>query len=194
MRFDHFDFLAPLYDRVIRLPEDTRLAEMVGLPIAGRLLDAGGGTGRIAQRFVDQAGLVVVADTSVKMLRQASSKEHLCCMVGGATERLPFPEASFERVIVVDAFHHLADQERSLGEFWRVLMPGGRLVIEEPDIRHFGVKLVALAEKLTLMRSHFVPAEEIAALLSNLGASTTIHREGYNVWAVGHKATAHSDR
>ena len=42
--FDHFDFLAPLYDRVIRVPEDDRLGELLGLPIAGRLLDAGGGS------------------------------------------------------------------------------------------------------------------------------------------------------
>lgn len=161
--------------------------DVIALPISGRLLDAAGGTGRIAQRLVDLAGLVVVADASMKMLRQASSKVNLCCMVGSKTERLPFPDASFERVIVVDAFHHLADQARSLGEFWRVLAPGGRLVIEEPDIRHFGVKLVALVEKLALFRSHFVPAEKIAARLNDLGARTSVHREGYAVWVVGER-------
>ncbi|MEJ2571550.1 MAG: hypothetical protein P8Y98_13535 [Anaerolineales bacterium] len=36
--FDHFDILAPLYDRLIRIPENDRLAQVVGLPVAGRLL------------------------------------------------------------------------------------------------------------------------------------------------------------
>jgi len=35
----------------------------------------------------------------------------------------------------------------------RVLAPGGRLVIEEPDVERTPVRLIALAEKLALMRS-----------------------------------------
>jgi demethylmenaquinone methyltransferase/2-methoxy-6-polyprenyl-1,4-benzoquinol methylase len=46
----------------------------------------------------------------------------------------------------------------------RVLEPEGRSVIEEPDIRTFGVKLVALAEKILLMRSHFLSPIQIASL------------------------------
>ena len=50
---------------------------------------------------------------------------------------------------------------------FRVLKPGGLLVIEEPDIRTFGVKLIAIAEKLLLMRSHFLAPEEITNLFPN---------------------------
>lgn len=190
MRFDHFDFLAPLYDRVFGIPDDHRLAEIAGLPIDGRLLDAGGGTGRVAEQLVDKAGLVVIADSSLKMLAQAHSKASLCCTVGCQTERLPFSFASFECVVVVDAFHHLEDQMQSLREFWRVIEPGGRLVIEEPDIRHFGVKLVALAEKLALFRSRFISGERIAEHLQTLGAQVSIHRRDYNVWVVAQKPTS----
>ena len=45
-----------------------------------------------------------------------------------------------------------------------VLKPGGSIVIEEPDIRKFTVKLIALAEKITLMRSHFLSPDKIAGL------------------------------
>ena len=42
----HFDWLAPIYDRVISQPEPDKLRQLLGLP-AGRLLEAGGGTGGI---------------------------------------------------------------------------------------------------------------------------------------------------
>jgi len=184
--FDHFDILAPLYDRLIRLPEGDILAKMAGLPVSGLLLDAGGGTGRVAQRLVDRSGQVVIADSSVKMLRQALSKDGLD-VVGSEIESLPFGDGCFERVVIVDTFHHLSDQGRSLTELWRVLMPGGRLVIEEPDIRRFPVKLVALAEKLALFRSHFVPAEQIASHLDSFGARTVVRRDGHTVWVIGDK-------
>jgi ubiquinone/menaquinone biosynthesis C-methylase UbiE len=183
---NHFDWLAPLYDRVIQPPDHDKLRELLRLPIDGRLLDAGGGTGRIAAQLQGQTGQIVVADGSLPML--AVALEKACCAVAGShTEQLPFPDGTFQRVIVVDAYHHLADQAASLGEFWRVLAPGGRLVIEEPDIHNFGVKLVALAEKLTFFRSHFVPAERIGDDLQVLGAKTEIHRVGHNVWVVGLK-------
>jgi demethylmenaquinone methyltransferase/2-methoxy-6-polyprenyl-1,4-benzoquinol methylase len=185
-RFDHFDLLAPLYDRVISAPEDDRLGKLLGLPIEGRLLDAGGGTGRIAESLRDRVGHLTIADASMAMLRQADEKA--CCEVAAAhTERLPFADESFDRVIVVDAYHHLTDQSESLSEFVRVVAPGGRLIIEEPDIDHFGVKLVALAEKLMLMRSHFQRAEKIAEQLKRLGVAVLIIREGHNYWVVASK-------
>jgi ubiquinone/menaquinone biosynthesis C-methylase UbiE len=183
---NHFDWLAPLYDLVIQPPDHEKLRELLRLPIDGYLLDAGGGTGRIAVQLRGQTGQIVVADDSLPML--AVALEKACCTVTGShTEQLPFPNDTFQRVIAVDAYHHLADQAASLAEFWRVLAPGGRMVIEEPDIDNFGVKLVALAEKLTFFRSHFVRAERIAADLKSLGAQVEVHREGHNVWVVGLK-------
>jgi ubiquinone/menaquinone biosynthesis C-methylase UbiE len=185
--FDHFDGLAPLFDWLIRPPTDNHLVEVTGLPISGRILDAGGGTGRIAQMLSGKAGQIVVADTSLKMLKVAKSKGGFG-VVSSETEHLPFPDTCFERIVVVDTFHHLSDQNLSLGELWRVLMPGGRLVIEEPNIRRFNVKLVALVEKLTLFRSHFVSAERISAWLEKLSAQTRVFRSGDNAWVIGYKS------
>jgi len=58
----------------------------------------------------------------------------------------------------------------------RVLDPGGRLVIEEPDIRHAGVKLIALMEKALLMGSRFLAADELASLFAG-GRQVTIHHD-----------------
>jgi demethylmenaquinone methyltransferase/2-methoxy-6-polyprenyl-1,4-benzoquinol methylase len=58
-------------------------------------------------------------------------------------ERLPFPDASFDRVVVVDALHHFAHQREAVRDLLRALKSGGRLLIEEPDIHRLIVKFVA---------------------------------------------------
>ena len=68
---------------------------------------------------------------------------------------------------MVDALHHVIDHAYTAREMFRVLKPGGVLVIEEPDIRTFGVKLIAIAEKLLLMRSHFLAPDAILKLFSD---------------------------
>lgn len=184
--FDHFGFLAPFYEKFIQ-PKDPQEIRVYGnLPTQGKLLDAGGGTGRIAQTLRDQAGTIVVADLSLKMLEQARIKDglRLAC---SHSERLPFPSASFERVIMVDALHHVINQQQTADELWRVLKPGGRLVIEEPDVRVWSVKLIAAFEKLALMRSHFLSPPQIAALFPYRQATITIETKGYNAWIVVEK-------
>jgi len=185
-RFDHFDLLAPLYDRLIRPPANSRLQEVAGLPIHGRLLDLGGGTGRITSRLHGMAGMLLVADTSRKMLKEAQQKGGLLAVACEA-EQLPFRKESFERILIVDAFHHLADQRASLEECLRVLAPAGWLVIEEPDIDRFAVKLIALAERLALFRSRFWRAEAIATKLQGLGMQVQITRENQAAWVVAER-------
>lgn len=50
--------------------------------------------------------------------------------------RLPFDDASFDRIVCFDAFHHVADQAATLREFARVLRPGGRAAFVEPGPQH----------------------------------------------------------
>ena len=160
---DHFGLLAPLYEIFIPPKDPEELSMLADMPTSGALLDAGGGTGRVAQFMLEKANHVVVADLSCKMLAEASQKEGLQS-VCSPTETLPFSDNSFQRIIMVDALHHVANHQITINELWRLLAPGGIIVIEEPDMRTFSVKLIALAEKLALMRSHFLPPLQIAAL------------------------------
>ena len=183
---DHFGFAAPWYDRVFRFNRLEKFKQLAALPAAGRLLDIGGGTGRVSVELaplVDQACLV---DISAGMLRQARARPGLH-PAQAASEYLPFASGTFERIIMVDAFHHLLDQPASLRELWRVLRPGGRLLVEEPDIRTAGARWIALGEKLLLMRSHFWSPEKIAALLAEQGARPEIHVEGGTAWVTAAK-------
>ncbi len=159
----HFDLIAPWYERFIHPQNPERLLQTLELSPDHRVLDVGGGTGRVAQ-FLQPARLVVVADLSTAMLRLAQEKAGLA-PTAALAEALPFVEGAFERVVMVDALHHLFNQPQAVAEVWRVLAPGGRLVIEEPDIGHPFVKLIAVWEKAMLMRSHFLAPDSIAALL-----------------------------
>jgi ubiquinone/menaquinone biosynthesis C-methylase UbiE len=183
---DHFDLLAPFYDRVIRSPEPEKLSRLADLPMQGILLDAGGGTGRVAQALRDKVADAIVVDLSLGMLRQANEKRCLWTICS-QTELLPFPDQAFDRVIMVDALHHVCDQEHTIRELWRVLKPGGRVVIEEPDIGLVSVRLVALVEKFALMRSRVLSPVWIEALFSFDDASTHIEREGVTAWIVAEK-------
>lgn len=73
----HFDFLAPYYDRLLKMSLNSAWSDILKLPTDGIILDAGGGTGRISSRLTSLAQKVVICDYSLPMLKQARTKEKL---------------------------------------------------------------------------------------------------------------------
>ncbi|WKZ38037.1 MAG: class I SAM-dependent methyltransferase [Anaerolineales bacterium] len=177
--FDHFALIAPFYARVAYSKVDV-MREVASLPVRGTLLDVGGGTGRVASAIRNLVDDVILADVSFGMLKE-SPRAALKSVCGGS-ESLPFADNSFERVIMVDALHHVLDHADTAREMFRVVKPGGLLVIEEPDIRTFGVKLIAIAEKMLWMRSHFLAPAEIVKLFG-MGESR-IKTEDGTAWVI----------
>lgn len=183
----HFKLLAPFYERFIKPKEPEIILAKLGLPQPnGVVLDAGGGTGRVAQFFVGKTAQVIVADQTFEMLLEARKKEGLLA-VTTLSEAMPFPDGYFCCIIMVDALHHVADQAVTIRELWRLLKPGGRVIIEEPDIRRFRVKLMALAEKLALMRSHFLQPDRILALFDDKRSTRSIEVDGWTAWMIVEK-------
>lgn len=181
---DHFRLIAPFYDRIFTHGNNQFLLEKVDVPVNGLLLDAGGGTGRISQFFRSQTSRIIVADLSQEMLQQVNLKIGLV-PVCSHTEKLPFQNGLFDGIIVIDALHHVCDQAETANELKRVLKPGGRIIIEEPNLHKFGVKMLAVVEKLLGMRSHFLYPEEILNLFK--GCNGKIETGGSLSWVIVEK-------
>jgi ubiquinone/menaquinone biosynthesis C-methylase UbiE len=184
---DHFGLIAPFYDYFLGRKFPYHPARLLKLPSKGFLLDAGGGTGRVSVHFNTLAGKVVVSDLSFPMLFQASRKRGII-PVQSHTEQLPFGNESFDRILVVDALHHFCDQRQAVRELIRVLKPGGRMVIEEPDINLFPVKIVALLENLFRMQSLFLSSSEICRMISQNGLNPRTEKtKNFRTWIVADK-------
>jgi SAM-dependent methyltransferase len=117
----------------------ARITARVPLPVSGRTLDAGCGD---TPRGI---GL----DGSEAMLRQARAADPAAPLVAGRADRLPFRTAVFDTVVAGFLLPHLAEPERAVAEFHRVLRPGGRLALatwDTPDrTRLVGVLIDAIA-------------------------------------------------
>jgi ubiquinone/menaquinone biosynthesis C-methylase UbiE len=180
---DHFGLLAPVYEFFIRPKDPEKLWSLADIPSNGIVLDAGGGTGRVSQYLHGKAAQIVVADESFGMLREPQKKVGLQ-PVRSLTEVLPFRKETFDCIIMVDALHHVADQVKTTEELWRVLKAGGRIIIQEPNIQSFGVRLIAITEKLFLMRSHFSPPQKITEMFRSHNAKVKVEVDGSTSWIV----------
>ena len=138
------DSLTSLYDPILRLTtrERTfkeRLLDQADLEGAAQVLDLGCGTGTLTTWIKQRvpAADVVGLDGDPDVLRRARAKaargDLELSFDQGLSFELPYPDASFDRVLSSLLFHHLgrADKARTLLEVWRVLRPDGQLHVAD---------------------------------------------------------------
>lgn len=135
-----FDAQAATYDAGMEGEHARRLyphvlgevrAAVAGLA-APRLLDLGCGTGALAERVLGVApgAHLTCVDLSPRMAEAARARlAGRAEVLLGDVERLPFHDAGFDAAWCNDSFHHYPDPERAAFQVWRVLAPGGALVI-----------------------------------------------------------------
>lgn len=115
-----------------------RTADLARLQPGEAVLDVGCGTGTqalIAKERVGATGHVDAIDPSQPMLARARRKaKHAKRAIDfqlGVIEHLPFPNQSFDAVLITMVMHQLPDdlKRQGLAEIVRVLKPGGRVLV-----------------------------------------------------------------
>lgn len=138
-----YDFLEPLLLLGRQAEYDQRIVSLLDLDGSHRILDLGCGTGvltrMIANRLDTAAGGAAVGiDAAAGMIAVARKKRAAvnCIFQTMAAENLSFEDGAFDAVVSSLFFHHvpLDLKAKALSEAWRVLRPGGQLVIADMHV------------------------------------------------------------
>jgi ubiquinone/menaquinone biosynthesis C-methylase UbiE len=119
------------------------LAERIALrrllpPTGRRLIDIGGGFGRLAEFYAGYEQ-VVLLDYSRSLLRQAQARlgpDQPIVYVAASFYTMPFVDAAFDSAMMVRVIHHVEDVPGLLGEVGRILAGEGTYVLEFASKRH----------------------------------------------------------
>jgi len=118
--------------------------DQLGVQRGERLLDLGCGGGRHAFQAVRLGARVVALDamaTEVAQVRDTIGAmvdagevrgDDEAGVVQGDALRLPFADASFDRVIASEVLEHIPDDDTAMAELSRVLRPGGTMAVTVP--------------------------------------------------------------
>ena len=105
-----------------------------------KVLDLAGGTGDLTAKFsriVGDSGQVILADINNSMLNVGRDKLRDMGIVGNVNyvqanaEELPFPDDFFDCITISFGLRNVTDKDKALRSMFRVLKPGGRLLVLE---------------------------------------------------------------
>ncbi len=130
-----YDLWASSYDdegNPLLALEEPEADEALGDVARLDVLDVGTGTGRHAIRLAARGARVTAIDFSDGMLAKARAKagaDRVRFENHDVTRRLPYPDASFDRVLSALVLEHVADVAAFFRELGRVTRPDGRIVV-----------------------------------------------------------------
>ncbi|MEU8301312.1 methyltransferase domain-containing protein [Micromonospora sp. NPDC048909] len=130
-----WDKSAPSYDKQIAFFEKVQFGggrEWLGARVHGRVLEVAIGTGRNLPHYPTDVTVTGV-ELSPAMLalarRRAADLGRTVELHEGDAEHLPFADASLDTVVCALSLCAIADPAAAIGEMYRVLVPGGRLLL-----------------------------------------------------------------
>ena len=164
----------PLLSPLLRSQQDLALARL--LPKRGeRILDLGTGPGRALRALEQQGCRAIGIDLSAEMLSRAREQAPV---VRASASALPIKSGAFDGVVCTNSFHHYPEPLGTLREVRRVLAPGGRAVLIDPNLEHPAARLAIYGGEALLlgMGVHLHAPEEWRALCRAAGF-TSVHVE-----------------
>jgi SAM-dependent methyltransferase len=118
--------------------------DKLGVQPGDRLLDLGCGFGRHAFEAARRGASVIALDAGPEEVAQVRGTlaamveageltgDHPAAAVQGDALALPFPDATFDRVIASEVLEHIPDDRAAMAELARVLRPGGTMAVTVP--------------------------------------------------------------
>jgi ubiquinone/menaquinone biosynthesis C-methylase UbiE len=119
-------------------PLANELLRVAALRPGERVLDVGCGTGivaRLAAQQVGSSGKVAGLDVNPGMLEVAESATPADTTIEwyeSSAEEMPLPDETFDVVLCQLSLQFMSGKRAALQEMWRVLVPGGRLILNVP--------------------------------------------------------------
>lgn len=166
---DFWDRFAGVYDLAESINgsvyhEMCRITERL-TPAGADVLDCAAGTGELSFAAAENAERVMCTDLSKNMLKQAQRKARAFGYdnIGFAARNifdLQDPDGTYDVVIAGNVLHLLSNPQGAVMEMYRVLKPGGKLLLPTFTSKHRGKLLTGLYKKLGFdPENNYSPAE-----------------------------------
>jgi SAM-dependent methyltransferase len=176
----------------LTVDELERYAVQLQLGSSSRLLDVGCGSGGPALHLVRLTGCQVVGvelyeeavASGNRNAHEVGLEDQATFIQADAGHALPFEEGGFDAIVCIDAINHLADRERVLADWARLLHPGGRLLFTDPVIITGILDSNELAIRTSIGYFLFVPKGENERLLIAAGLNVLAVEDNTNDLAV----------
>ena len=138
----------------------------------GDVLEAGVGQGPVLEIIKKRGGRALTSltglDISAKLLELARTRIPEVKLVKGEIEKMPFSDASFDFVVMVDVFQYLLDFDKGLQEVRRVLRPQGVFVVSVPNKKWILFKsYIKTRKNIQPVEDHFFDFLEMKKLLES---------------------------
>lgn len=165
--------------------EQDRIIRWLDLGPTSRVLDIACGAGGPSLRMARLTGCSVVGidiqEQGITTATEAAQREGLAARARferhDANEPLPFPDASFDAVVCIDAINHLADRPAVLREWARVLKPGGRLAFTDPITVTGPLSKEEIATRSSIGPYLFVPPGYDAHVIEGAGLDLLVQED-----------------
>ena len=111
-----------------------------------RVLDVATGPGYVARRAAERGAIATGVDIADEMVALARRSNGGVRFLRGDAEQLPFAERAFDALVCSFGINHIRRPERAVGEFVRVVTPGGGIALSTWDLPEHNRFLGILAE------------------------------------------------